>query len=246
MNASWIRAQDRRRNLIAGASTACLYALAFVGAWLIGSLAPASLASVPGTVIVDLGGDEGPPGETPQGLASAPERPADAPPGAAPLPGAGKSVPGSGARAERGRRDGSDSRRSRQPLPGSASGCRPPRGRGYGRGSSRPAQDAQLRRQLDGAGSASSAGSRDFRGNERRARRRRRHGQRHLPRIRDGQRDGDDLRRVLGPGRAQYLRAHLPVYAPARPRSTIRSIAISRPRKPSSSTIEQSGSSGGS
>ncbi len=88
MNTRWMRVQDRRRSLIAGASTACLYALAFVGAWLVGSLAPASLASVPSTVIVDLGETEKPPGETPQGLESAPARQAEAQPGAAPLPGA--------------------------------------------------------------------------------------------------------------------------------------------------------------
>jgi hypothetical protein len=91
MITSWMRAQDRRRGLVAAASTACLYALAFVGAWLIGSLAPASLATVPGTVIVDLGGTEGPPGETPQGLETAPLRPTEEPTGAAPIPAASAS-----------------------------------------------------------------------------------------------------------------------------------------------------------
>jgi len=93
MNTRWMRVQDRRRSLIAGASTACLYALAFVGAWLIGSLAPASLASVPGPVIVDLGGNNlrglvpgagtTPPGTQPPGT----QPPGTQPPGALP-PGA--------------------------------------------------------------------------------------------------------------------------------------------------------------
>ncbi len=91
MNASWMKAQDRRRNLIAAASTACLYVLAFVGAWLIGSLAPASLASAPATVIVDLAGNGGPPGATPLGLPNAPDRVAQSPPGAAPSPAAAAS-----------------------------------------------------------------------------------------------------------------------------------------------------------
>jgi outer membrane biosynthesis protein TonB len=88
MNGPWIRAQDRKRNLVAAASTACIYALAILGAWAIGLLAPATLASVPSTVVVDLGGIEGKPGEVPQGLESAPDRPADALPGAAPPPAA--------------------------------------------------------------------------------------------------------------------------------------------------------------
>jgi hypothetical protein len=73
MITSWMRAQDRRRGLVAAASTVCLYALAFVGAWLIGSLAPASLAAVPGPVIVDLGGNDAAQGGIPLGLPSAPE-----------------------------------------------------------------------------------------------------------------------------------------------------------------------------
>jgi hypothetical protein len=68
-----MRVQDRRRSLIAGVSTACLYALAFVVAWLVGSLAPASLASVPGPVIVDLGGSDNAQGGIPLGLPSAPD-----------------------------------------------------------------------------------------------------------------------------------------------------------------------------
>jgi hypothetical protein len=93
MTSPWIRAQDRKRGLVAWASTACLYALAFLGAWAIGLLAPMTLASVPGTVIVDLGGIEGPPGEVPQGLETAPDRPPGAPPGAAPPPAAGSEPP---------------------------------------------------------------------------------------------------------------------------------------------------------
>ena len=88
MNSNWIRVQDRKRHFIAAGSTVCVYAIAFLGAWLVGSLVPASLASVPGTIIVELGGTEGPPGEVPQGLESAPERPLGAPPGTAPLPAA--------------------------------------------------------------------------------------------------------------------------------------------------------------
>ena len=84
MNTRWMRVQDRRRSLIAGASTACLYALAFVGAWLIGSLAPASLASVPGPVIVDLGGNDNAQGGIPLGLPSAPDAKTQSALGAAP------------------------------------------------------------------------------------------------------------------------------------------------------------------
>ena len=93
MNRPWIRAQDRKRSLVATASTVCIYALAFLGAYVLGLLAPATLASVPGNVIVDLGGTEGAPGEVPQGLERAPDRPADAPPGAAPLPAAASPPP---------------------------------------------------------------------------------------------------------------------------------------------------------
>jgi len=93
MNSSWMRAQDRKRNFVAAASTASLYALAFAAALLIGSLSPVSLASVPGMVIVDLGGAAGPAGETPQGLETAPDRPNGALPGAAPLPAAATGNP---------------------------------------------------------------------------------------------------------------------------------------------------------
>jgi hypothetical protein len=93
MTSPWVRAQDRRRNLVAAASTACFYALAFAAAWLVGMLAPVSLASVPGTVIVDLGGREGPAGQVPLGLPNAPDRPSGEPPGAAPLPAAGSEPP---------------------------------------------------------------------------------------------------------------------------------------------------------
>jgi outer membrane biosynthesis protein TonB len=93
MNNPWIRAQDRKRNFVAAASTACLYALAVLGAWAVGLLAPVTLASVPSTVIVELGGAEGPSGEVPQGLESAPDRPPGTPPGAAPLPAAGTAAP---------------------------------------------------------------------------------------------------------------------------------------------------------
>jgi outer membrane biosynthesis protein TonB len=93
MTNPWIRAQDRKRSLVAAASTACIYILAFLAAWLIGLLAPMSLASVPGTVIVDLGGMEGPPGQVPLGLPNAPERPVGEPAGAAPPPEAGSEPP---------------------------------------------------------------------------------------------------------------------------------------------------------
>jgi outer membrane biosynthesis protein TonB len=93
MTNPWIRAQDRKRSLVAAASTACIYIIAFLAAWLIGMLAPMSLASVPGTVIVDLGGMEGPPGQVPLGLPNAPERPAGEPAGAAPPPEAGSEPP---------------------------------------------------------------------------------------------------------------------------------------------------------
>jgi hypothetical protein len=93
MNNAWIREQDRKRSLVAAASTACLYALAFTGAWAIGLLAPMSLASVPSTVIVDLGGKDGPAGQVPLGLPNAPDRPAGEPAGAAPPPEAGSEPP---------------------------------------------------------------------------------------------------------------------------------------------------------
>ena len=100
MSSSYIRVQDRKRNLAAALSTACLYALAFLGALLIGSLTPAHLASVPGTVIVDLGNFDGPAGAVPQGLANAPDRPTGAPPGAAPLPKASSEAPAPAAAPE--------------------------------------------------------------------------------------------------------------------------------------------------
>jgi hypothetical protein len=89
MTSAWVRAQDRKRSLVAAASTACLYAIIFLAACLLGLIAPVSLASVPSTVIVDLGNGEGPAGQVPLGLAGAPDRPEDSPPGAAPLPAAG-------------------------------------------------------------------------------------------------------------------------------------------------------------
>jgi outer membrane biosynthesis protein TonB len=88
MASAWVKAQDRKRNLAAALSTACIYIIAFLGAWAIGLIAPQSLASMPGTVIVDLGG-EGPGGEVPLGLPNAPDRPEGAPPGAAPVPAGG-------------------------------------------------------------------------------------------------------------------------------------------------------------
>ena len=90
MTSAWVRAQDRKRSFVAAASTACLYAVIFLAAWLIGLIAPVSLASVPSTVIVDLGNGEGPAGQVPLGLAGAPDRPkASSLVGAAPLPAAG-------------------------------------------------------------------------------------------------------------------------------------------------------------
>jgi len=86
---AWVKAQDRKRGLVAAASTACIYAIVFLVAWLLGLIAPVSLASVPSTVIVDLGNGEGPAGQVPLGLAGASDRPEGAPPGAAPLPAAG-------------------------------------------------------------------------------------------------------------------------------------------------------------
>ena len=89
MTSAWVREQDRKRSLVAAASTACLYAIIFLAAWLLGLISPVSLASVPSTVLVDLGNSEGPAGQVPLGLAGAPERPNNAPLGAAPLPAAG-------------------------------------------------------------------------------------------------------------------------------------------------------------
>jgi hypothetical protein len=92
MTSAWIRTQDRKRNLIAAASTACVYALAFLSAWAFGLIVPTSLASTPSTIVVDLGGATGE-GAVPLGLENAPDRPANgAPLGAAPLPAAGSST----------------------------------------------------------------------------------------------------------------------------------------------------------
>jgi outer membrane biosynthesis protein TonB len=93
MTTPWIRAQDRKRNLVAAASTACIYAMALAAVWAVGLLAPSSLASSPGTIIVDLGGTEGTWGDIPLGLPNAPDRPPDAEAGAAPLPAQGAEEP---------------------------------------------------------------------------------------------------------------------------------------------------------
>jgi len=102
MTNPWIREQDRRRNLVAALSTACLYVLAFTAAWVIGLIVPATLATVPGTVIIDLAGSGGPPGQVPLGLPNAPDRPQGGPAGAAPPPRAGSESGGlsGGAQAE--------------------------------------------------------------------------------------------------------------------------------------------------
>jgi outer membrane biosynthesis protein TonB len=93
VNIAWMRAQDRRRSLAAAGSTLCIYALALLGVWLIGRISPVQLSDFPGTVLVDLGGTETAPGEVPQGLLTAPDRPLDAPPGAAPQPSAAPAAP---------------------------------------------------------------------------------------------------------------------------------------------------------
>lgn len=90
MNANWMKAQDRKRNLVAAGSTACLYALAFAAVLIVGHFSPQSLASISDTVTVDLGA--GPAGATPRGLPNAAERPAGSPPGTAPLPAPATSV----------------------------------------------------------------------------------------------------------------------------------------------------------
>jgi hypothetical protein len=89
MTSEWVKAQDRKRNLAAAGSTACIYILAFLAAWAIGLIAPSTLASIPSSISIDLGGGEGPAGEVPLGLENAPDRPEGALPGAAPLPAAG-------------------------------------------------------------------------------------------------------------------------------------------------------------
>lgn len=93
MTTPWIRAQDRKRNLVAAASTACIYAMALAVIWAAGLLSSTSLADKAGTIIVDLGGTEGDWGDIPLGLPSAPDRPADAEAGAAPLPAKGEEAP---------------------------------------------------------------------------------------------------------------------------------------------------------
>jgi TolA protein len=92
MTSAWIRAQDRKRSFTATVSTVCLYALAFLGAWVVGLIAPQTIATVPKTVVVDLGAVGEQLGAIPLGLPSAPERPEKAPPGAAP-PAAAAPVP---------------------------------------------------------------------------------------------------------------------------------------------------------
>jgi|GEM_PF-281611 len=93
MTTPWMRAQDRRRNLIAVSSTACIYAVALAVVWAVGLLSPSSLSDRGGTIIVDLGGTEGAWGDIPLGLPNAPDRPPDAEAGAAPLPAQGAEEP---------------------------------------------------------------------------------------------------------------------------------------------------------
>jgi outer membrane biosynthesis protein TonB len=93
MTTPWIRAQDRRRNFLAAASTACIYAMAIGIVWAAGLLSPTKLSDRAGTIIVDLGGTEGDLGDIPLGLPSAPDRPPDAEAGAAPLPAKGAEEP---------------------------------------------------------------------------------------------------------------------------------------------------------
>jgi len=82
----WRRAQDRKRTLVAAASTAGIYFLAFVVIWAAGLLTSNHLSDRAGTILVDLGGTDGAWGDIPLGLPNAPDRPADAEAGAAPLP----------------------------------------------------------------------------------------------------------------------------------------------------------------
>jgi outer membrane biosynthesis protein TonB len=93
MTTPWIRAQDRKRNLLAAASTACIYAIAIAVVWAAGLLTSTSLSDQVGTIIVDLGGTEGDWGDIPLGLPNAPDRPLDAEAGAAPLPAQGADEP---------------------------------------------------------------------------------------------------------------------------------------------------------
>jgi hypothetical protein len=93
MTTPWIRAQDRKRNLLAAASTACIYAIAIAAVWAAGLLTSTSLSDQAGTIIVDLGGTEGAWGDIPLGLPNAPDRPPDAEAGAAPLPAQGAEEP---------------------------------------------------------------------------------------------------------------------------------------------------------
>ncbi len=86
MTTPWRRAQDRKRTLVAAASTGGIYVLAFAVVWAAGLLSPGHLSDHPGVIIVDLGGTEGASGDIPLGLPNAPDRPPDAEPGAAPLP----------------------------------------------------------------------------------------------------------------------------------------------------------------
>ena len=129
MNTSWMKAQDRKRNFVAAASTACLYALAFAAALIIGRL----LAQAPGLDLGHghgrLGGTEGPSGEMPQRSAErALERP-------------------SRAALRRQRRRSPASRDARRDAPAPA----PPRPRGATAASRLPNRPKARRRPMPGA-----------------------------------------------------------------------------------------------
>lgn len=85
----WVLEQDRHRRLVAVCCTAALYLALFLAAWGLGLLKRAGLSDLPGTLLVNLGDFEGPPGGRPLGLETAPERPPEAP-AAPPAPAAGK------------------------------------------------------------------------------------------------------------------------------------------------------------
>ncbi|HTX73105.1 MAG TPA: hypothetical protein VMC79_09795 [Rectinemataceae bacterium] len=72
---AWVRAQDRRRSLIAVGATVALYVLGFLVVVIVGLLVPSHEANAQGPLVVDLGLPEGSVSSLPLGVPNAPERP---------------------------------------------------------------------------------------------------------------------------------------------------------------------------
>ena len=160
------------------------------------------------------------PGGTPCGLPNAPDRTAQSPSGPLPLPRPPPVLSSNRLRAPRagqGSFRGAISRppwrrRNARPKPNAALARRGGlRGRRR-RPRPRPEPSARVHR-LGGRDRLPVTSARGTGSGASRSRRRNR--QRHLPRVRDGQRSRDDLRGFLGQGGPQHLRPHLPIYASA-------------------------------